>query len=479
MGGCCGSSEDELTRRITETQYVAKQMNDNINSIVVIFQAVQNNWIIINAKTIVQDGNTIGYTFYFKEHDPINVYLEFYKADQNSLTYETPSIGIKKDKDDLYYWTLDLKWLLDDNDDKVPVNNNDSDKVPQISIINNYWCITIDEGETWILLYLVTDKTDDEKCGCDKLKDDIIDYIGFDDDYVYVSIPIGPSIMHIKHDIDDINNLEPQSSDNINKQEENNGDDNNPEGTFYPPGSTEGTFTISSAERVCIAKGNLQYQASTNTWRFAEHQYDIIGNGNSNISSTYSGWIDLFGWGTGNNPTNASEYDKDYESFSDWGDNLISNGGDKHKMWRTMTTAEWDYLSKKRPNAAKLRGCGTVNGREGCFYLPDNFELPDGLNFKSNYSGINIYTSDQWEKMEANGAVFLPVTGSRYGKTIEAIGYGSYWTCEKSEEEWMDDDGQLRLGGNYLHLSGSMVGEVDNTRRRDGLAVRLVSKIEK
>lgn len=45
--------------------------------------------------------------------------------------------------------------------------------------------------------------------------------------------------------------------------------------------------------------GNLQYQASTGIWRFAEHQYDYIGSGNENISTSYSGWIDLFGWGTG------------------------------------------------------------------------------------------------------------------------------------------------------------------------------------
>lgn len=60
-----------------------------------------------------------------------------------------------------------------------------------------------------------------------------------------------------------------------------------------------GEFTIKgSGDKVSFSKGNLQYQASTNTWSFAENQYDIIGYGNENISSDYDGWIDMFGWGT-------------------------------------------------------------------------------------------------------------------------------------------------------------------------------------
>ncbi|MBR7035054.1 MAG: hypothetical protein IKI25_04755, partial [Bacteroidales bacterium] len=73
-------------------------------------------------------------------------------------------------------------------------------------------------------------------------------------------------------------------------------------------GAIKAAFSVSADKKVYFSQGNLQYQASTGTWRFAEHQYDIIGDGddNANISSTNSGWIDLFGWGTsgynGKNP---------------------------------------------------------------------------------------------------------------------------------------------------------------------------------
>ncbi|MBO7529042.1 MAG: hypothetical protein J6T37_04115 [Bacteroidales bacterium] len=53
-------------------------------------------------------------------------------------------------------------------------------------------------------------------------------------------------------------------------------------------------FSVSDEMQVCFSKGNLQYQPSTNTWRFTEHQWDICGHHNSNISQHYSGWIDLF-----------------------------------------------------------------------------------------------------------------------------------------------------------------------------------------
>jgi tetratricopeptide (TPR) repeat protein len=76
-------------------------------------------------------------------------------------------------------------------------------------------------------------------------------------------------------------------------------------------------FSVSSTKRVYFAKGNLQYQASTKKWRFADNQWDVLGEANSKISDKNNGWIDLFGWGTGSNPTKNSTNNKDYTSFSD------------------------------------------------------------------------------------------------------------------------------------------------------------------
>ncbi|MBR5436140.1 MAG: hypothetical protein IK120_04675 [Muribaculaceae bacterium] len=131
------------------------------------------------------------------------------------------------------------------------------------------------------------------------------------------------------------------------------------------PGTIEFAFSVSADKQIYFSQGNLQYQASTDTWRFAEHQYDMIGDDNANISSTNSGWIDLFGWGTsgynGKNPymtsTKPSDYgdgDIDIAGTSyDWGVyNKISNGGNQAGLWRTLTNDEWQYLISNRTDAS-------------------------------------------------------------------------------------------------------------------------------
>ena len=77
-------------------------------------------------------------------------------------------------------------------------------------------------------------------------------------------------------------------------------------------------FSVSSTQKVYFSKGNLQYIASSNTWQFASTQTEVIGNANSNISASYSSPIDLFGWGTGTNPTDTSTDNANYSTFNDW-----------------------------------------------------------------------------------------------------------------------------------------------------------------
>ena len=192
-------------------------------------------------------------------------------------------------------------------------------------------------------------------------------------------------------------------------------------------------FSISANKQVIFSPGNLQYQASTDTWRFANHQYDYVGELNSEISPTNENWIDLFGWGTGNNPTNVSENNADYATFVDWGTNKI--GKYKANTWRTLTIDEWEYLLFKRISAAALWGIATVNNIHGLILLPDDFTLPIDMNFIAGGDrdlgwALNVYTTYEWEKMEEAGAVFLPASGDRLGSSIGGVqGYGRYWSA--------------------------------------------------
>ena len=48
-------------------------------------------------------------------------------------------------------------------------------------------------------------------------------------------------------------------------------------------GVLPGFFSVSETKKIRFSKGNLQYQASTDTWRFAENQWDFEGLKNENI----------------------------------------------------------------------------------------------------------------------------------------------------------------------------------------------------
>lgn len=203
-------------------------------------------------------------------------------------------------------------------------------------------------------------------------------------------------------------------------------------GGFDSNGASNALFSVRANKMVRFSRGNLWYQASTNTWRFAENQYDTIGADNTNISATNTGWIDLFGWGTGSNPTNVSTSNGDYSDFNDWGINPISNGGNQADYWRTLSMDEWMYLLEGRTNAISLVGKATVNGITGLVILPDGWTLPSDISFtpgRENHFDANTYTTEQWTKLELSGAIFLPSTGVRIGSDVFSVGIsGGYWS---------------------------------------------------
>ncbi len=196
-------------------------------------------------------------------------------------------------------------------------------------------------------------------------------------------------------------------------------------------------FSVSETQKVTFSPGNLQYHPANNEWRFAPSQLDYIGDANSNCSSTYNGWLDLFGWST--SATNfgvstSTDYNDYSGTFVDWGTNTIGN--DAPNTWRTLTDDEWYYLRYNRTNANDLVGVAQVNGVNGLIFLPDNWVYPEGITFKSGfhssdgvdyYAAYQTFTADQWSKLEAAGAVFLPAAGRRIGWRVYDVQYGGYY----------------------------------------------------
>ena len=231
------------------------------------------------------------------------------------------------------------------------------------------------------------------------------------------------------------------------------------------------TFSVSPTKKVKFSQGNLQYQASTKTWRFAEHQWDIIGNGNKYISKNYNGWIDLFCWGTGNNPTMMMT--NDFLRFRDWGNNTILNV--KCNSWFTLTNNEWVYVFEIRSTNSGIRYAkAIVNGVNGVILLPDNWSNSSYILKKSNksdasFSSNRISNCDWIDRLEANGAVFLPAAGGRAGTNVVCVGSrGNYWSATYKRGGYAHDvyldDGNFYAGG-WTSLGG-------------GQSVRLVCSAE-
>lgn len=238
-----------------------------------------------------------------------------------------------------------------------------------------------------------------------------------------------------------------------------------------------GVFSVGKDKTVTFSKGNLQYHPANDEWRFAESQLDYIGDDNANISSTYNGWLDLFGWGTGTNPTNYSTDYNDYHTFVDWGINKI--GTETPNTWRTLIYDEWHYLRYTRANAEDLLGTAQVAGINGLILLPDNWTCPVGVTFKSGfhsssgsqyYSAHQIFTVEQWSKLEKTGAVFLPASGYRGGSNVSNVQrVGSYWSVEEGESD---------TASSIYFLSSEMELSDGSSFRNFGRSVRLVKDIQ-
>ena len=247
-------------------------------------------------------------------------------------------------------------------------------------------------------------------------------------------------------------------------------------------------FSVSATKQVRFSKGNLQYTQSTQTWAFADNQYDMIGDANVS-GSDLADKIDLFGWSgsTGSakwgisTSTNTSDYSGD---FIDWGTNTI--GTDAPDTWRTLTYDEWSYLRYTRTNADNLVGVARINLNadgskyaNGLILLPDNWTCPAGVTFKSGfaskysvqaYADYQTFTLSDWQKLESAGAVFLPASGYRYGSYVfDVQGYGSYWSASP-----LDSDYAL-----YLLFASSEANTYYNGIRNYGQAVRLVQDLIK
>ncbi len=188
-------------------------MNTNIASLQTIIGALEEHDYITSVTPIYKEGVEIGYTITFAQSGAITIYhgqdgkngLDGKdghdgtdgKDGQNGKDGQdgkdgvdgkdghSPEIGVAKDVDGIYYWTIDGTWLLDENGCKIKAEGTDGKDgkdgqdgqngapgangtdgkdgqdgkdgkdgiTPQLKIENDYWYVSYDNGVTWIQLY--------------------------------------------------------------------------------------------------------------------------------------------------------------------------------------------------------------------------------------------------------------------------------------------------------------------------------------
>ncbi len=332
-------------------------------------------------------------------------------------------------------------------------------------------------------------------------------------------------------------------------------------------GKLPGAFQIACGEYVYFSQGNLQYRATADgtgtdlthevagggtaqgIWRFAEEQYYYVGGGsygnvyeggvrcdNAQVSQTYTGWIDLFGWATSgwNNTAvdytsqhyqpwescstdhstsgNAYQYgpsistlaaNKSWSEFEatqkyDWGVyNAISNGGNTAGQWRTLSQKEWEYLFATRITGKIIKNISNVRYTEaaintdgatvrGVILFPDNYNGPtsdtDDITW-GNINGTSIYTTScttaGWATLEAAGCVFLPAAFRRLtNKNVITTGIsapqGYYWssTARGTESYSRERANNLTFYDNAVRYNSN-----ENNVRYAAFSVRLVQDV--
>lgn len=143
-----------LENRVAKLEELCKQMNTNISSLQTIVTALQNNVYVTGTTPLMKDGKEIGYTITFSKGNPITIYHG--KDGQDGEDGTTPTIGVKKDTDGVYYWTLNGEFIVVD-DGKIQAEGKDGTNgtngtTPQFKIENDYWFVSYDNGTNWTQL---------------------------------------------------------------------------------------------------------------------------------------------------------------------------------------------------------------------------------------------------------------------------------------------------------------------------------------
>ncbi|MCD8135483.1 MAG: leucine-rich repeat protein [Parabacteroides gordonii] len=164
---------DNLENRLAELEKQCRQINININSLQELITTLDDRDYITAVSEYLENEVKVGYKIEFAQKEPIIIY---HGKDGSNGSDGTdgyvPAIGAEKDKDGIYYWTIDGKWMLDKEGKKIKAVGTDGKNgadgtdgsdgqdgtggtdgrdgiTPKIRINNERWEVSYNNGASW------------------------------------------------------------------------------------------------------------------------------------------------------------------------------------------------------------------------------------------------------------------------------------------------------------------------------------------
>lgn len=223
FGGCSDEYDDSnlinrmdnLENQFNQLQNLCNQMNANISSLQTIVNALKERDAITQVSPVIQGNKIIGYTLSFEKNSPITIY-HGEKGEQgepgvngqdgkpgvdgqDGKDGQSPVIGVKKDTDGIYYWTLNGEWLTDangakicaegkhgaDGEDGKPGVDGQNGITPKLKIEGGYWYVSYDNELSWVQL---------SKAIVDPMDNAFFQKVTQDDQYLYMTLKDGSEI---------------------------------------------------------------------------------------------------------------------------------------------------------------------------------------------------------------------------------------------------------------------------------------------
>ena len=145
--GCSKELENEISlldRRITALEERSSKMNETIKGLKTIVESFQNYDFVTDVKPVYNTfGTVVAYRITFTNSGTVTIH--------NGVDADTPIIGVEKDRNGQYYWTVTYS---DGVANPIYLSNSGqlvyaSSVTPEIKIESGNWMISYDNGTSW------------------------------------------------------------------------------------------------------------------------------------------------------------------------------------------------------------------------------------------------------------------------------------------------------------------------------------------